>query len=130
MIGTMNLLNRSGLALAAACALLLTLGMEEATLAASSGKTKQSGGNLTQDERLSLYAEPLAFMTFCDIKIDEAAVSRTLESVGLKGVSRSSLSPRAEKFVEALRAQYGPDRIEFCKSSRTIPVVKQWTAAQ
>lgn len=129
MVRTMNSLLKSGMNLGVACALLLVIAAGGSALAASSGKAKQSGSP-SQDERLSLYAEPVAFMTFCDIKIDAAAVSQTLASVGLKGASLSSLNGRADKLVEALRAQYGHDRTDFCKSSRTIPVIKQWTAAQ
>jgi hypothetical protein len=114
------------------CVLLLSLGVHCSALAASVAKSKAPHPNqhpeiLSQDERISLYAAPVAFMKFCDIKMSEDALSQTLSSVGIKSSIIPYLKTRAEKLVVLLRVQYDTKdkKVDFCKRSRTIPMVNR-----
>jgi hypothetical protein len=113
------------------CALLLGMGLLTPCLAASAKDKPAAGASLSKDKKLSLYAEPVAFMTFCDMKMNDDAFAATIKAAGISAASTASVKGRADKLVEALRAENDTNdkKIAFCKMARTIPVIKSWTAA-
>jgi hypothetical protein len=102
----------------------------EALAAKSKAASSQSSPAMNQDDKISLYAEPVAFMNYCDIKMNDDALVETLTSVGFKSSAVPLIKSRAEKYVTELHAQYDTSggKFDFCKRSKTIPVIKKWTA--
>jgi hypothetical protein len=80
-----------------------------------------------QDQKLSLYAEPVAFMKFCDIKVNGGALSQALSSVGLKSSAMPGLQAEADKLVTLLQAQNNTvdAKVAFCRRAKTIPFVEK-----
>ena len=114
------------------CAVLFAMGLAAPCLAASAkDKPAAAGAAVGQDKKLSLYAEPVAFMTFCDMRMNEDAFAAAIKAAGIPAASAATVKGRADKLVEALRAENDTNdkKIAFCKMARTIPVIKTWTAA-
>jgi hypothetical protein len=116
--------------------LLLGLGLSGFGAGASAetkpAKAKPAAGGETVDldRKLSLYAQPMAFMAFCDIKMSSEAFDATVKAAGIPERSVATVKGRADELMPALKEQYPTTdaRIAFCKSARTIPVIKSWTA--
>jgi len=122
---------------AIAAVLLVGSAMQSSTMAASSAKAKPTRSDtssitVTQDERLALYAGPLAYMDFCGIALNEGAFEQTLSSVGVKTAAIPAIRARADQLVSALRVQNDTNdkKMEFCKRSKTIPVIKKWSTME
>lgn len=88
-------------------------------------------GDVRPQEKIALYTQPLAFMNYCDMKVNEQAFEATLASVGIKPGSVPTMRAGAEKLVKQLQDlnDTNDKKIAFCRTSKTIPMIKRWTAA-
>jgi hypothetical protein len=90
-----------------------------------------SAGDVRPQEKIALYTQPLAFMNYCDMKVNPQAFEATIAAVGIKPGSIPAMKADAEKLVKQLQDlnDTKDKKIAFCRTSKTIPVIKQWTAA-
>jgi hypothetical protein len=103
------------------------------SLAASArdgGRAAAGGSTADARSRISLYVQPVAYMMYCGIEMNDEAVGATLAAVGLQGTSISSVKSKASALVPQLEKHFGPGKFDFCKTAKTIPVVQDWTAKQ
>jgi hypothetical protein len=106
---------------------LVVLAAAGPALGASATKAKPAESG--SEQRLSLYSNTVAYMSYCGLPIDDAAVGKTLADVGLK-TTAATLRGRSAEVVRLLSERYDTSggKFDFCRSIKTIPVVKQWTA--